>query len=291
MSTEVPNQNITITRTASEIAAENPEMAKELGYKGDLSDSPTETNAQETNEVVEERAEASDETSTEPTSVEEIDTETAGEVNLEDASTDEPVETEAGESEEESDDPSTFNVDQIAEQFAADGKINDEAKSAIADALAKVEGFDADAAAKYVDAYEAGLGAIARVQELEAQIASNELLQSVGGQDVFDKISEWSRANMTAEDVEKYDRLLSNFDTAGDALAVLKERYELANGSSRTVIRGDSAPSTDGPKPILSKGELTQLQRSQEYKTNPQFRAEVKARLSAGMNSGQYDPR
>jgi hypothetical protein len=285
---EIPNQNITITQSASEFAAANPEVAKELGYQGEITEAPTETPSETPSEPV--AQEAQDAEATPTTEAVEETTTTEGEVTPDDASTEEVVEEEAQAS-EETDTPTAFDVDAIAEQFAADGKINDEAKSAIADALAKVEGFDADTAAKYVDVYEQGLGAIARVQELESQIASNELLSSVGGEESFNKIAEWSRANMTAEDVEKYDRLLSNFDTAGDALAVLKERYELANGSSRTVIKGDSAPSTDGPKPILSKRELTSIQRSEEYKNNPQFRAEVQARLAAGMKSGQYDPR
>ena len=72
-----------------------------------------------------------------------------------------------------------------------------------------------------------------------------------------------------------------------DALRTLKSKYDAHVGTDRTVVESDGAPASNEP-PIMSVRELATIKASPEYKTDPNFRAQVSRRLRAGMATGQY---
>lgn len=124
-----------------------------------------------------------------------------------------------------------------------------------------------------VDAYAAGQMAL-------AQQIQQEVYNEVGGEQAYEQLLEWARANLTDDEKNTYDRIINSGDINEIKLAVngLYAKYTSANGSPPKRLIHGAAPDVGGDV-YLSRQELIADMSKPEYTNDPAFRAKVYAKL------------
>jgi len=87
-------------------------------------------------------------------------------------------------------------------------------------------------------------------KQAPAQLSATEeaeLINSVGGQEGFNQLSEWMSTNLTQSDLDGYNAAVNtgNKDIANFAISQMKSRYDAANNSEPTLISGGTNKSAD----------------------------------------------
>jgi hypothetical protein len=123
-----------------------------------------------------------------------------------------------------------------------------------------------------VDAYIEG-------QKARADLATAQLLEPVGGQEAFDKMSEWAGANWDKAEVEAFNAAMEGTDNAQKKLSMLalKEAYVKANGSEPSLVGGESTNLSGGG--YESVAQMKKDMASPEYAEDPAFRKKVMEKM------------
>ena len=102
---------------------------------------------------------------------------------------------------------------------------------------------------------------------------------SVGGKSEYDKIVGWAGQNLSKEDVESFDTLISSGNVGAIKLAVsgLKSQYETANGYEGKMYTG-KAPQTSSDV-FRSQQELVAAMSDPRYDEDPAYRQDVIEKL------------
>ena len=87
-------------------------------------------------------------------------------------------------------------------------------------------------------------------KQAPAQLSATEeaeLINSVGGQQGFNQLSEWMTTNLSESDLAGYNAAVNtgNKDIANFAISQMKSRYDAANNSEPTLISGGTNKSAD----------------------------------------------
>ena len=111
----------------------------------------------------------------------------------------------------------------------------------------------------------------------EAQV--NSIKNSAGGDAEYGKIIEWANGNMSQDDVEAFDDLVSSGNVGAIKLAVagMKANYENANGYEGRMLTG-KAPNTSGDV-FRSQAEVVQAMSNPQYDNDPAYRMDVMEKL------------
>ena len=102
---------------------------------------------------------------------------------------------------------------------------------------------------------------------------------SVGGKSEYDKIVGWAGQNLSKEDIESFDTLISSGNVGAIKLAVngLKSQYETANGYEGKMYTG-KAPQTSSDV-FRSQQELVAAMSDPRYDEDPAYRQDVIEKL------------
>ena len=102
---------------------------------------------------------------------------------------------------------------------------------------------------------------------------------SVGGKSEYDKIVGWAGQNLSKEDIESFDTLISSGNVGAIKLAVsgLKTQYEAANGYEGKMYTG-KAPQTSSDV-FRSQQELVAAMSDARYDNDPAYRQDVIEKL------------
>jgi hypothetical protein len=123
-----------------------------------------------------------------------------------------------------------------------------------------------------VDSYVTGLRA-------KADAETTQLLGTIGGQDNFDKMSEWMGESLPETEVTAYNNVIDN--GSNEEVSVLLKgmysRYQAATGAGNTQIKGSVSASPSG---FRSRGEVMAAMDDPKYATDAAFRADVERKLS-----------
>jgi hypothetical protein len=125
----------------------------------------------------------------------------------------------------------------------------------------------------FVDAFAQGRAAVA-----QRQLA--ELFTEVGGQEEFQRVSSWARANLQPSAISAIDRATQSgsLDEAKLVLRGLYARYQAAVGKNPNLVSGDAPGSGDG---FRSAAEVREAMRDPRYSRDPAYRADVEAKVRA----------
>jgi hypothetical protein len=158
-----------------------------------------------------------------------------------------------------------LDVNALAAEYARDGKLSDASVAAI-----KAKGFtDAQ-----IEAYTAG-------QQALADQVRNDVFSTVGGEANYAAMTKWAAANMSQAEMDAYDRMVttSDINTVKFAVAGLAARYEKANGSTPTLLDGNTgSAATQG---YASRAQQVEAQKDPRYAKDPAYRAEVLRKIAA----------
>lgn len=154
--------------------------------------------------------------------------------------------------------------DGLNTEWATDGKLSDDTYAALA-----AKGIPRDA----VDTYIAG-------RQAQADAYDNAVYGTAGGEKEYASLVEWAKTSLTLEEKVAFNDAVTSGDAARAKLAVeaLSGRRASKRGTPPSnLMNGRSAGA--GVEPFKSQVEVTEAMRSQRYKKDPAFRAEVTERL------------
>jgi hypothetical protein len=157
-----------------------------------------------------------------------------------------------------------LDMGDMSEHYFANGELSDGHYEALEKAGIPRE---------YVDAYINGI-------EAQNQIANDQLLSQVGGQEKYSEITEWAKASLSATDIDKYNRAIDSGDpeVMEQAVMGLSYRYSAENGRSPSLVSGKTSGS--GSSTFESVAQVTEAMRDPRYAKDPAYRKEVENRLS-----------
>lgn len=163
-------------------------------------------------------------------------------------------------------------IKEASEEFYAnEGKLNEAT-------LAKLEALPSADLIKAWQEIQAQSPVEAPISDAEA----NEIVQSVGGQEAYNKTLQWAAENLSPEDQASYDQVVKSGNRAATKFAVeaLTQRYKNAVGFDGEAVSGRNVK-TAGLKPYRSEAELRRDLANPRYQEDPAFRLDVENRLAA----------
>jgi hypothetical protein len=116
--------------------------------------------------------------------------------------------------------------------------------------------------------YVAGVKAQARLVDMEAHAAA-------GGEDNYKAMIAWAGTNLNQAEIVSYDKAVTGTpEDRKQAITALKARFEGANGSEPTLLKGGGQGSQGGDS-FASRAEQTAAMRDPRYRKDVAYRAEV----------------
>ena len=110
----------------------------------------------------------------------------------------------------------------------------------------------------------------------QAQI--NQIQNSVGGENQYQKLMQWAGTNLPENEVNAFDGLINtgNVDAIQLGVQALKSKYEEANGYEGRMLTGKAAQTADV---FRSQAQLVAAMSDPRYDTDPAYRQDVVAKL------------
>lgn len=149
-------------------------------------------------------------------------------------------------------------------EFEEKGELTDASYKALAEAGIPKE---------FVDAYVAGQTAVADTESLK-------VMETVGGQEQYQAMSEWAMENLSETELGAYNEMVESgsMEQAQMAVAGLHARYTSSGAAGVNLAQGGT--SGVGIKPFNSAAQVTEAMRDRRYSTDPAYRKEVEQRLA-----------
>ena len=162
-------------------------------------------------------------------------------------------------------DKAGLDFEAFQQEYSENGELSNEAY----DALAKA-GFPKT----LVDTWIMG-------QEALQSDMNSQVYQSVGGKESYDKMLEWAKDNLSADDITAFNTSVDSGDTnlAKFAVQGLHARYRSEVGGQEPQLTQGAVSDTSGGS-FQSAAELTAAMRDPRYSNDPAYRQSVASKLS-----------
>ena len=135
-----------------------------------------------------------------------------------------------------------------------------------------------------VDAYLAGVAAKSGYTDQKGindltDKEVNSIYSSVGGQEDYKQLMEWSTQNVTKKEAEAFDSIVYTGDADAIQLLVsgLKARYDEANGYEGRMLTGKAAKADTDV--FRSQAEVVQAMKDPRYDNDPAYQQDVYNKL------------
>lgn len=164
--------------------------------------------------------------------------------------------------------PETFNYKELQSEYDSTGSLSDKSKAK----LHKL-GFDDEAINDFIQ------GNVAR-----RELAINKIAECIGGRETFNKVLEWAGKNLDKEEIIEINSVKSTY-AQKMILQDLKKRMDEKEGTSFEKVKGTGA----APKTVEvfeSQAQMLKAVNSDEYKSDPAFRAKTAAKIAASRKAG-----
>jgi hypothetical protein len=151
-------------------------------------------------------------------------------------------------------------------EYAQTGKLSEESLAKL-----EVKGLSRD----QVDAYIKG-------QEARGQQLRQDFAKIAGDEARLTQVYEWAATNLQPADLQNYNGMIDAGNTEGAKLMLkgIVASYEAVNGREPQLITGNS-PRGQGIVGYESNAQMVKDMSSNEYASDPAFRAKVDARVGA----------
>lgn len=129
-----------------------------------------------------------------------------------------------------------------------------------------------------VDAYIEG-------QKAVSDRMSKEIYDIVGGEDSFKEVIEWAKGNLSAREIDAYNKsLTSDQATAKLLLSGIHARYRTENGNEPNLISGEPAGSNSDV--FKSNHEMIKAMEDPRYWKDPDYQNEVRNKAERSQIAG-----
>jgi len=158
-----------------------------------------------------------------------------------------------------------LNLQTFSEEFAKSGALSQESY----DALEKA-GYPRN----YVDQFIEG-------QRARASLYESEVKSAVGGNDNFNEMVDWAKANLSTEEINAYNRAIDSGDMnqAKLAAAGMYQKFSASRPSEPNLFKGSNYASQSSDV-YESIAQMQKDMATPEYKSDPAFRAKVERKLA-----------
>jgi len=155
-------------------------------------------------------------------------------------------------------------VKAATENYAATGKIDD----TVYEAFAK-KGISKE----LVDQFQAGTEALRGAFE-------GKVLEAAGGREQYAELSQWAAQNLSQEQLDRYNQMVTGGDIESAKLAVcgLQRMYSMAEGTKPNLISGQT--SGGAQVPFASWDEVSAAMADPKYSASPAYRKQIEDRLA-----------
>ena len=111
-----------------------------------------------------------------------------------------------------------------------------------------------------------------------SQSQINQIQNSVGGENQYQKLMQWAGTNLPENEVNAFDGLINtgNVDAIQLGVQALKSKYDEANGYEGRMLTGKAAQTSDV---FRSQAQLVAAMSDPRYDTDPAYRQDVVAKL------------
>ena len=111
-----------------------------------------------------------------------------------------------------------------------------------------------------------------------SQSQINQIQNSVGGENQYQKLMQWAGTNLPENEVNAFDGLINtgNVDAIQLGVQALKSMYDEANGYEGRMLTGNAAQTSDV---FRSQAQLVAAMSDPRYDTDPAYRQDVVAKL------------
>ena len=156
-----------------------------------------------------------------------------------------------------------LDFDAMSEEFYANDGLSDETYEKL-----EAGGIPREIVDQYIDG-----------QRFAGEATRNSLLESVGGENQYNEMTEWAADNFSEDEIDAYNEAINGpSNMARMAIAGLKARYEAANGSEPRRTLGGSEPNNSSV--YRSVAELMADMNNPKYANDDAFRADVERKLA-----------
>ena len=165
-----------------------------------------------------------------------------------------------------------IDVEDITQRFSDTGEINEDDYSKLGEA-----GFSK----QVIDTYLQGLrGATANAEDI-SNAAATEIKNSIGGDEAYEHLVQWSSKNLPEETLKSFDELLNTATVPVIKMAVagLKAQMDQAQGYEPDLIGGRSPRSDNNP--FQTPAEITAAMSDPRYGKDAAYTESVYARISS----------
>jgi hypothetical protein len=164
----------------------------------------------------------------------------------------------------ETDKEEAKNFEKFSNEWAEKGELSD-------DSIKELEnmGIPKDFVQRYIEGVEA-------VQNRQI----TDIFNTVGGEDNYKSMVEWASNNLSKEEVDAYDSIVSENDVTSARLAAkgLWAQYVAQNGKAPKLIGGSQSMS-GSVSPFRSTAEVVAAMADSRYSSDPAYRRDVEKRL------------
>ena len=160
--------------------------------------------------------------------------------------------------------PLTNTLETAGDYYAENGELSEEHYESLDKLGLKKE---------YVDNYVRGVQA--QQQQLQAQ-----LMGVAGGEEDYGQMMVWMNENLSAEEVEAYDRVVGSGDVDQITMLIqgMSALFKSASGSGpATQLQGQTVPGIAG---FRSKGEIMEAMSDPRYESDAAYREDVTRKMS-----------
>lgn len=160
--------------------------------------------------------------------------------------------------------PKSRDFSKYSEEWADKGELSEDSFKELAEM-----GIPKEVVNRYIEGVEA-------VQTRQV----SEVYNSVGGEDNYKAMVEWASGNLSKEEVDAYDSLVTGNDVTSVRLAAkgLWAQYAAQNGKAPKLIGGSQSMS-GSTSPFRSTAEVVSAMSDSRYATDPAYRRDVEKRL------------
>jgi hypothetical protein len=163
----------------------------------------------------------------------------------------------------------TQAIEEASDAFFRDGEISEDNIKALED-----NGIPRE----FVDAYVKG-------QQATLDAEAESIRSTVGGQDNYDAMADWANENLSEEEIDTFDSLVTTGSSKAAEMAVkgLYARYLSETGGQGVNIAKGST-SGAGIQPFNSNAQVVEAMNDKRFESDPAYRAEVERRISVSTN-------
>ena len=165
-----------------------------------------------------------------------------------------------------------IDVEDITQRFSDTGEINEDDYSKLGEA-----GFSK----QVIDTYLQGLrGASANAEDI-SNAAATEIKNSIGGEEAYEQLVQWSSKNLPEETLKSFDELLNTATVPVIKMAVagLKAQMDQAQGYEPDLIGGRSPRSNNNP--FQTPAEIAAAMSDPRYGKDAAYTQMVYARVGS----------